>query len=94
MATLHFYYRLIELLIVYPTVKKISMYIRNFLKKPNRLLENKENFNFERQLILATNVQNVVLEHLDNTLSTESFFKTLIALRFHLGVSRLFEHTV
>jgi hypothetical protein len=85
---------LIDLLIVYPTVKKISIYIRNFLKKPNRLLENKENFNFERQLILATNVQNVVLEHLDNTLSAVSFFKTLIALRFHLGVSRLFEHTV
>jgi hypothetical protein len=30
--------------------KKNSIYIRNFLKKPNWLLENKENFNFERQL--------------------------------------------
>jgi hypothetical protein len=74
--------------------KKNSIYIRIFFKKPHWLLENKENFNFERQLILATNVQNVVLEHLDNTLSAESFFKTLIALGFHLGVSRLFGHTV
>jgi hypothetical protein len=41
---------LIDLLIFYPTVKKFSIYVRNFLKKPNWLLENKENFNFERQL--------------------------------------------
>jgi hypothetical protein len=67
---------------------------KNFQKKTYWLLENKENYNFERQLILTANVQNVVLEHLDNTLSAESFFKTLIALRFHLGVSRLFGHPV
>jgi hypothetical protein len=60
---------LIDLVIVYPTVKKFSIYLRNFLKKPNWLLENKANFNFERQLILTTNVQNVVLEHLDNILN-------------------------
>jgi hypothetical protein len=45
---------LIDLLIVYPTIKKnfnLHTYLRNFLKKPNwLLLENKENFNFERQL--------------------------------------------
>jgi hypothetical protein len=74
--------------------KEFSIYIRKFLKKLNWLLENKEHFNSERQLVLTTNVQNVVLEHLDNTLSAENFFKTLIALRFHLGVSRFFGHTV
>jgi hypothetical protein len=30
--------------------KTFSIYVRNFVKKPNWLLENKENFNFERQL--------------------------------------------
>jgi hypothetical protein len=41
---------LIDLLIVYPTVKKSSIYIRHFMKKPNWLLENKGDFHFERQL--------------------------------------------
>jgi hypothetical protein len=41
---------LIGLLIVYPTVKKIFYLRKKFPKKPNWLLENKENFNFERQL--------------------------------------------
>jgi hypothetical protein len=57
---------LLPFFIVYPTVKKknFSIYIRNFLKKPNWLLENKENFNFERQLciILTTNVQMLSLK--------------------------------
>jgi hypothetical protein len=60
---------LIDLLFVYPTVKKNSIYIRNFLQKPNWLLKSKENYNFERQQILTTNVQNVVFEHLDNILN-------------------------
>jgi hypothetical protein len=41
---------LIDLLIVYPTVKKSSIYIRHLMKKPNWLLENKGHFHFERQL--------------------------------------------
>jgi hypothetical protein len=40
---------LIYLLIVFPTVKNIFNLRKKFLKKPN-WLENKENFNFERQL--------------------------------------------
>jgi hypothetical protein len=40
---------LIYLLIVFPTVKNIFNLRKRFLKKPN-WLENKENFNFERQL--------------------------------------------
>jgi hypothetical protein len=41
---------LIGLLIVYPTIKKIFNLRKKFPKKTNWLLENKEHFNFERQL--------------------------------------------
>jgi hypothetical protein len=80
---------LIDLLIVYPTVKKFSIYIRNFLKKPNFF----KYHNFFK-----------IIEKTKKKISAEIFFKTLIgrsldflknyALRFHLGISRLFGHTV
>jgi hypothetical protein len=58
---------LIDLLIVYPTDKKISIYITNFLKKPNFFYNTYNNF-FK------------VIEKTKQTLSAESFFKTLIDL--------------
>jgi hypothetical protein len=57
---------LIDLLIVYLTVKKFSIYIRNFLKKRNFFLNNNNFFK--------------VIEKTEQTLSAESFFKTLIDL--------------
>jgi hypothetical protein len=80
---------LIDLLIVYPMVKKNSICLRNFQKK---------------SIFFITRNCFKVIKKTKKKISAEIFFKTLIgrsldflknyALRFHLGISRLFGHTV